>query len=337
MKNKINILLLAAVSAFTSCNSYDFDKEQYKNELYLQSNGQSGGYVFDTQEADLNDETPVIKIAVGMSGSRPNSSDMKLTLVESDSLFNAFNKSNYDIDKERFAKILPRKFYNIESLETVVPAGKFQTVIPIQLIDLDKISPDSIYFLNYKIDPENSDAYNKKQYNEVLVRIHKKNDYATTKTATNYNYTSTVIIVPNSDGTAEVKHPTSTNRVFPLGKNTVRLMAGTESFGDYKKALNDINKKSIVLTVGENTSANPLAKHLKISAYKEDGVDVVQLTPIDDYDNTYLLHIISTPDGRSTYYKEFRLHYKYRLEPTENYKEVKAILRYQFNPRAEQL
>ena len=56
-----------------------------------------------------------------------------------------------------------------------------------------------------------------------------------------------------------------------------------------------------------------------------------------DYDNTFLLNAIRTPDGRATYYKEFRLHYKYRLESTAPYREVKAKLRYEFNPRVDNL
>ncbi|MCS3160112.1 DUF4361 domain-containing protein [Bacteroides faecis] len=63
----------------------------------------------------------------------------------------------------------------------------------------------------------------------------------------------------------------------------------------------------------------------------------MQLTPIGEYDNTYLLNVIRTPDGRATYYKEFRLHYKYRLQSTDRYREVNAKLRYQFNPRVENL
>ena len=112
-------------------------------------------------------------------------------------------------------------------------------------------------------------------------------------------------------------------------------MAGDENFTDYTTALDIINKGSIILEMGAQLPENPLAKELTILPYKT--IDVVQLTPIGEYDNTYLLNVIRTPDGRSTYYKEFRLHYKYRLKSTDLYREVNAKLRYQFNPRVENL
>ena len=215
-----------------------------------------------------------------------------------------------------------------------IPAGSSKAMFPVYLKNLDKISPDSIYFLEYKIDSLKTPDCNPKK-RHVLLRIHKENYYASTQTATYYNYTSSTIIIPNTDGTSEVRRPTNSNRVFPVSENSVRLMAGDESFSDYTTALDIINKGSIILEMGEQLPENPLAKELTILPYKD--IDVMQLTPIGEYDNTYLLNVIRTPDGRATYYKEFRLHYKYRLQPTDRYREVNAKLRYQFNPRVENL
>lgn len=72
-------------------------------------------------------------------------------------------------------------------------------------------------------------------------------------------------------------------------------MAGDENFTDYTTALDIINKGSIILEMGTGCP-NPLAKELTILPYQS--IDVVQLTPIGEYDNTYLL-VIRTPDGRS--------------------------------------
>ena len=113
------------------------------------------------------------------------------------------------------------------------------------------------------------------------------------------------------------------------------MMAGDENLGEYKTALNRINERSIVVTIGKQTAMNPLAREVTITPYKS--LDVVQLTPFEMYDNTFLINIISTPDGRRTYYKEFRLHYKYRLKSTDPYREVKAVLRMEYSPRAELL
>ena len=113
------------------------------------------------------------------------------------------------------------------------------------------------------------------------------------------------------------------------------MLAGDEEMGEYKTALNRINERSIKVVMGEQTSKNPMARHVTIEPYKT--IDVVQLTPTDIYDNTFLINIISTPDGRSTYYKEFLLHYKYRLRETDPYREVKGILRMEYSPRTDLL
>lgn len=331
MKHTSYILGAALIALTSACSEYDFSAEQYKNEPYLMSNNES---IYDRQEAEYADEGFTYHLVGGLSGTNSLDNNVTIPIEEDDSLFKAFNKSNYDIDSQYFAKKLTKENFELKANNIVIKAGEFTGTLPILLKNLETLSPDSIYFLNFKIAEGGTLTPNKNKRN-VLLRIHWKNDYATTKTATYYNYTMSTVVTANADGSNTVRRPTNANRVFPLGKNKVRLLAGDEEFGDYKKALTQINEKSIVLEIGEKTIQNPMAKHLTIKPYKT--IDLVQMTPIDDYDNTYMLRVISTPDGRSTYYKEFRLHYKYRLNSNDPYKEVKAILRYNFNPRSELL
>ncbi|WP_313381497.1 BT_3044 domain-containing protein [Proteiniphilum saccharofermentans] len=331
MKNSIKatccIILGAAMIA---CNSYDFEQEQHRNEVYLLSNS---NLVYDRQIADLKQEGDTIYLVAGLSGTLNADRPFKVALVEADSLFKAYNKSNYDIETDRYARLLPEECYTIPSLEGQIPAGETQMKFPVYLQNLDKLSPDSIYFLNYKIDPSRTDAFNPKK-NEVLLRIFKENDFSTTQRNVYYNYTTSYVTILDKDNPL-VRRPTSANQVFPLGNNSVRMLAGDEEFGEYKTALDRIIERSIIVTMGEQTSKNPLARHATITPYGT--IDVVQLTPFEIYDNTFLINIISTPDGRSTYYKEFRLHYKYRLKASDPYKEVKAILRMEYSPRADLL
>lgn len=338
MKKKFNIILCALVGTLiSSCNEYDFGQEQYKNDISLLSNS---NLVYDRQVATVEQERDTIYLVATVSGSQPSGEVQTVTLLESDSLFRAYNKSNFDIDKARFAKMLPAENYEFPNTEMQIPAGVSKVMFPVYLKNLEKISPDSLYFLNYKIDSLKTPNCNPSK-RHVLLQIFKQNYYSTTKTATYYNYTSTTIVIPNPNGSAEVRRPTSANRVFPMSGNSVRLMVGDEDLGDYKAALDRINTKSIVLEMGDPLPENPLAKGLTIKPYVGYGatnpIDVVQLTPIGEYDNTFLLNAIRTPDGRATYYKEFRLHYKYRLQPTAPYREVNAKLRLEYNPRVENL
>ena len=331
MKKIVTIILCSALVVISVCYNYDFAQEQFRKEVNLLSNS---SLVYDHQVAELQQGGDTLFVVASLSGSQASDESFTVALQNSDTLLRAYNKSNFDINKARFAKYLPEECYEFPTMEMTIPAGSSKAMFPVYLKNLDKISPDSIYFLEYKIDSLKTPDCNPKK-RHVLLRIHKENYYASTQTATYYNYTSSTIIIPNTDGTSEVRRPTNSNRVFPVSENSVRLMAGDESFSDYTTALDIINKGSIILEMGEQLPENPLAKELTILPYKD--IDVMQLTPIGEYDNTYLLNVIRTPDGRATYYKEFRLHYKYRLQPTDRYREVNAKLRYQFNPRVENL
>lgn len=331
MKKIVTTILSFTLIVMSGCESYDFDQEQFRKEASLLSNS---GLVYDRQVAELQQGGDTIYVVASLSGSQASDKPFTVTLQNSDTLLRAYNKSNFDINKARFAKYLPEECYEFPTMEMTIPAGSSKAMFPVYLKNLDKISPDSTYFLEYKIDSLKTPNCNPKK-RHVLLRIHKENYYASTQTATYYNYTGSTIIIPNTDGSFEVRRPTNSNRVFPVSENSVRLMAGDESFSDYTTALDIINNRSIILEMGDQLPENPLAKELTILPYK--GIDVVQLTPIGEYDNTFLLNAIRTPDGRATYYKEFRLHYKYRLQPTDRYREVNAKLRYQFNPRVENL
>ena len=339
MKKKINILLCAVIGALSACSEYDFEQEQYQHDVSLLSNS---NLIYDRQVSSLEDENPTIYLVATVSGSQLTSQSIHVGLLESDSLLKAYNKSNFDIEEQYFAKLLPKGCYDFPNLEMDIQAGTSKAMFPVHLKNLDKLSPDSVYFLDYRIDPEKTQNYNRDK-SHVLLRIYKENYYASTQTATQYNYTSSTIVTPNPNGSPEIRRPTSANRVFPLGANTVRMMAGDEDLGEYKTARSRIVSKSIILEMGDQLPENPLARGVTIRAHDKvvdvdvEPVDVVQLTPIDEYDNTFLLNVIRTPDGRATYYKEFRLHYKYRLEPTAPYREVKAKLRYEFNPRVDNL
>ena len=97
MKN--NIILACLVLGFaltTACESYDFEQEQYKNEVGLLSNSQM---IYDRQVADLSKDTDTIYLVAALSGTRPSDQDFKVTLMRGDSLIKAYNKSNFDIER----------------------------------------------------------------------------------------------------------------------------------------------------------------------------------------------------------------------------------------------
>ena len=133
------------------------------------------------------------------------------------------------------------------------PSWSNKCYFDIKLKNLGALSPDSVYFLDYKIVSHDASAIatdNNKlgvQLNHVLVKILWKNNYGST--AENWNYQLVSSQVTNVE-TKSTTRPTNTVRAFPVAANAVRFLAGDEKWDNYEKALHDINVKSIVATIG---------------------------------------------------------------------------------------
>lgn len=142
--------------------------------------------------------------------------------------------------------------------------------------NLGTLSPDSVYFLDYKIVSHDASAIatdNNKlgvQLNHVLVKILWKNNYGST--AENWNYQLVSSQVTNVE-TKSTTRPTNTVRAFPVAANAVRFLAGDEKWDNYEKALHDINVKSIVATIGSKTVTNPSAYNVTLKPFKQDSLE----------------------------------------------------------------
>lgn len=322
-------LVCLALGALSACNNYDFQQEFYKNEVGLLSKGTM--MIYDRQVVDLTDENPTIYVVGNLSGSQNPSKDMPFTVMKSDSLFNRYNKTNFDIDSARFAHFLPEECYDMPEMSGVIKSGERQGRIPIVLKNLTTLSPDSTYLLDFKLDPDHSAPINHKK-KHVLIQVFMKNDYASTATNTSYTYRNTVVAVL-SEGSNVARKISSSVQLFPMGPQSVRLLAGDETWKDYKDALEIINERSIVLEVGEKDPRDGSSHKVTIKPYKT--IEVVQMPAIYEYPNTFRLVEDKLPGGRSEFYKEFRLHYKYRVSPDEPFKEVKACLRLRVDKHAD--
>lgn len=348
-KHIFGIGVIAAMAAMAaSCNNYDFEQEFYRNDVSLLQ-GTNGIYARTTVDlADAEKGTATIPLTVLVAGSQPSTHDITVELEPSDSLFERYNKTNFDLDSSKFAKKLPEDCYTQPNLSLTIPAGEEKAVINIPVHNLDSLSPDSTYFLEYKI-KSSSNGINPKK-NHVLLRVHYKNAYTATSDLADYSYTSTQVIYNNASGPV-TERPTISIRCFPLASNKVRFVAGQENYSDYSNALDWINTHSLVFIIGSQTDTNPNAYNVDYESYKPGEVEIQKMNPIDEYDNTYRINSIGgSAATTATYYKEFRMHYRYRItknsSTTRNgvttytagpWKEVKAILRYSFNPRSELL
>ena len=149
MKKIVTIILCSALVVISGCDNYDFAQEQFRKEVNLLSNS---SLVYDRQVAELQQGGDTLFVVASLSGSQASDESFAVALQNSDTLLRAYNKSNFDINKARFAKYLPEECYEFPTMEMTIPAGSSKAMFPVYLKNLDKISPDSIYFLEYKID-----------------------------------------------------------------------------------------------------------------------------------------------------------------------------------------
>ncbi len=286
IKNIIITFTLLLGLTMVSCeSSFDFNKEQYKKVVYIMG-GDNSFKIFDRTVLDLAQDKDTLYLTVGVGGTTEPDKDITVTIEDADSLFNAYNKSNFDIKTEKFAKILSPDFYTIASKTVVIKKGTSTTRIPVVLKNLDKLSPDTTYFLDYKI-KSISNYELSKENKEALYRIYYKNRWSTTKKTPNYNAIAFSLGLNSNPGNDTILISASP-KVFPLTKNSVRATVGKYPF----EKLEDINAYSFVVEVADDVLSKTQyeeVRKVQIKKYKE--MSVTQLDPTDPantFNNTFV-------------------------------------------------
>jgi hypothetical protein len=273
------------VAGLTSCNQDEyFTREQYKNVFALVSDD---GYNVFTVVHDLEEPESTGYVVASCGGTKPTTEDIRITLASDITSFDEYNKSNFDVEISRYARLLPPEMYNIDSYSFTIPAGEVKGRMPIR-VRLEGLSPDSTYFIPVKIDAYSTYEVTPEKSN-VLYRPLIKNRYATLETLTNYN------LLGFRNGVSVI----GSKRMHPLGRNRVRIMAGTEIF---EATTTVINSRAIVLEIDEQNRVH-------ISPFKD--ITVTQVDNDPDYPNTYSIF----DDGYKKY-RMFLLRYDYTIGTT---------------------
>ncbi len=296
MKKIIYLLCILPLVSFMACNEEDFSaREHYKYVVYLLSENEYNVY---SAEYDLkkitNDGEITAHLVVGCGGSLSNPEEFTVELEPDVVLFDKFNRSNYDIDVEKYARLLPEDRYTIASNRVTFPAHNADQYarLPIK-VRTEGLSPDSVYFIPISIKSTSKYEVNKEK-SGVLFRITLKNDYAEQAKDTYYQLRGTIL---GADGN---NTGVSTSKlVRPLTKNSVRLYAGSQTQVISTATVEDIERYSIILTVDENNK-------VQITPYGT--IEVEQLDGGDEW-NKY--------EEAKTYtdtkiVKRFYLYYRYR-------------------------
>lgn len=255
------ITILALATALSSCKDNElFEKEMYKNEVALIS---SSYYNTFQEIVPLTGAEVTGYIAASAGGTHSSTKDMVIQLEEDDTQLDFYNRSLFDADEKLYAKLLPKDRYEIIDYKIVIKAGE-RTGRTMVKLRPDGLSPDSTYFIELKATDVSGVEINSKK-NSILYQVLIKNDYASQAENTFYSMT----------GLANEMVTAGNKKLFPLTGNSVRVIAGTESF---ESNVDHINKNSIILEVGTDNK-------ITIKPYKD--INVTQLDGDERYPNVF--------------------------------------------------
>lgn len=281
MKHKI-LGILALLGVLISCNDNEiFEKEMYKNVVALISSDYHNTF---QEVVHLTGFEIVGYIAASVGGTHAPDDIIRIGLEEDDDALGLYNYSIYDADSSMYAKLLPREKYEIAEYSIQIKAGE-RTGKTMVRIHPDGLSPDSIYFISLRATAGEGVELNEKK-STILYQVVLQNDYASQ--AKNSFYT----MVGYVDGMV-----TAANKeLFPLSHNSVRMIAGNETFVSTVEAL---NANSLILEVGEDNSVT-------IKPYGS--IQVTQLDGDDRYPNVFM---VEEAYGQKT--NVFLLSYEYKI------------------------
>lgn len=260
MKRKY-IAFLALCTMLSSCKDNEiYEQEMYKNVVALIS---STYYNTFQEVVPLTGEEFTGYIAASAGGTHVTDKNLVIELQEDQEPLDYYNRSLFDADERLYAKLLPKDKYSIENYKIQINSGE-RTGRTMVKLKVDGISPDSTYFIALKATETGGVELNPKK-NTILYQIQIKNDYASQASSEFYSMTG----LGNDLITAGNK------KLFPLTKNSVRMIAGNESF---ENNIDHINKTSLIMEIGED-------KKVTIKPYKD--LVVKQIDGDTRYPNTY--------------------------------------------------
>src|SRR5690606_3362592 len=279
-----HITMLALIAVLASCNDNAvFEKEMYKNEVALISSDYHNTF---QEIVHLTGEDEIIGyIAASTGGTHAPDKDLVIQLEEDPEPLAAYNWSLYDADESLYAKLLPADKYEIADYNIQINAGERTGRTMIKLRP-NGLSPDSSYFIGLKATDVSGVELNPAK-STMLYQVLIQNDYASQ--AENSTYTMTGLV--NDMATAANK------QLFPLTYNSVRMVAGNETFVSTEAA---IGKTAITLEVDEES---------KVTIKPYGDIQVVQLNNDPAYPNIFR---VEEAFGRRT--NVFLLSYEYSID-----------------------
>lgn len=274
--------VLALIGTMVSCNDDAiFEKEMYKNEVALISSDYHNTF---QEVVHLTGEEIIGYIAASVGGTHAPEKDMVIGLEEDPAPLALYNYSLYDADESLYARQLQPDKYEIADPRIQINAGERTGKSMIKL-NPDGLSPDSTYFISLRATDISGVELNPKK-STILYQIVLENNYASQAKSSLYTMTGMM------DGMVTAAN----KQLFPLTHNSVRMIAGNETFVSTVEAL---EKNSVILEVAEDSTVT-------IKPYGS--IQVTQLDGDPKYPNMFL---VEEAYGQKT--NVFLLSYEYTI------------------------
>ncbi|EGK00226.1 BT_3044 domain-containing protein [Dysgonomonas gadei] len=288
------IIISLLIVSVGSCDSDEkFEKELYEKYFYIVSdNDQIHNLLFD-----LNKQTDTCSVSIACSGTKYIDTDTRITLEKDHDILTKYNYSNFDINEDKYAKDMDGNSFTMPSMTAFLHKNDIDpyTTLPIIIKQevLDKLSPDSIYFIPLKIRDVSHYQINEAK-NNVLCRIYKYNKYANTQETTLYTMKGYQVL--NNGNTASIS---GSKNVEPLNHNKVRMLVSNTKF---VADLKTIARYAMTVEVQSDNT-------VRIEPYMPDlgTLEVQLLTPPNSTQDDFLYQNIYESKT-----KRFLLYYKYR-------------------------
>lgn len=274
--------VLALIGTMVSCNDDAiFEKEMYKNEVALISSDYHNTF---QEVVHLTGEEIIGYIAASVGGTHAPEKDMVIGLEEDPAPLALYNYSLYDADESLYARQLHPDKYEIADPRIQINAGERTGKSMIKL-NPDGLSPDSTYFISLRATDISGVELNPKK-STILYQIVLENNYASQAKSSLYTMTGMM------DGMVTAAN----KQLFPLTHNSVRMIAGNETFVSTVEAL---EMNSVILEVAEDSTVT-------IKPYGS--IQVTQLDGDPKYPN---LFVVEEAYGQKT--NVFLLSYEYTI------------------------
>jgi hypothetical protein len=149
----------------------------------------------------------VVNLVIKCVGSKPATSDIKVSIEIDNSLLSVYNEEN---EKEYVA--LPAAQYSLSATEVTIKSGEREAIIPLNLKP-DQFTFDEEYALGFKISTVSSGVISG-NFGKIVTAISGKNPYDGS-----YNYTTSAItsLVPNANKSVKLE---------TVGANRVKFIPG---------------------------------------------------------------------------------------------------------------